>query len=216
MISRFHCWLRFFLVAIPMVETLALVRARGSADLIPAHRTLHSFPVTIGDWQGRDLPINAETLETLGPGEFLFRDYRDVSGRTQVSLFIAYFASQRAGDTIHSPKNCLPGAGWEPLESTHIWIEGQRKHAVNRYVLANGPNRALVLYWYQAHGRVTPSEYSAKFYLVADSFRINRSDGALIRIIINLGDEEGIDAGEKTAVHFAEAIIPLLDDYIPR
>lgn len=199
-----------------MLGTFILVHARGSTDSIPPHRSLDSFPSTIAGWQSHDLPLSAEILETLGPGEFLFRDYVNISEPTQINLFIAFFPSQRAGDTIHSPKNCLPGAGWEPVESTHIRIRNKTTHTVNRYLLEKGPNRALVLYWYQAHGRVTPSEYWAKFHLVADALQMNRSDGAMVRIILPLADGESAKAGENRATRFAETVLPMLDDYIPR
>jgi len=86
-------------------------------------------------------------------------------------LFIAYFPTQRKGDTIHSPKNCLPGAGWIPAESSRIWIDqqGGNKIQVNRILVTKGADRALVLYGYQAHSRVILSEYGAKYYLVADA-----------------------------------------------
>jgi EpsI family protein len=133
-------------------------------------------------------------------------------------LYIAYFPSQRAGDTIHSPKNCLPGAGWIPAETSHIWIEPPdgKKIEVNRILVTKGAERALVLYWYQAHGRVTPSEYGAKYYLVADAIRMNRSDGALVRIITFMKSGESVREAETTAIGFAQLVSPMLDSYIPR
>ena len=137
----------------------------------------------------------------LGPGDFLVRDYFNPSQREVANLFIAFFPSQRQGDTIHSPKNCLPGAGWVPTESSRIWIEGRdgRKIEVNRYLVEKGGERALVLYWYQAHGQVIPSEYRAKYHLIADAMMMNRSDGALIRVATILRNGESASNAEARA-----------------
>jgi EpsI family protein len=157
-------------------------------------------------------------LEVLGPGEFLFRDYVNMSEKRVTNLFIAFFPSQRQGDTIHSPKNCLPGSGWVPTQSLRKWITFQdgRRIEVNRYLVEKGSERALVLYWYQSHGRVTPSEYKAKYHLVADSIAMNRSDGALVRITTFPGNGESVADAEARAQRFAQLAAPLLDSYIPR
>jgi EpsI family protein len=137
-----------------------------------------------------------------------------------MDLYIAYFPSQRTGDTIHSPKNCLPGAGWAPLESSHIHLQhpaGGSPLEVNRYILGMGDQRMLVYYWYQSHGRAVASEYSAKFYLVADAMRLNRTDGALVRILTPISTgKETVEDAERRAFGFAYSVVPLLDDYIPR
>jgi EpsI family protein len=135
-----------------------------------------------------------------------------------VDLFLAYFPSQRTGDTIHTPKNCLPGAGWTPLESGRVALERPDGPAirVNRYVIGKGTDHMLVLYWYEAHGRAVASEYWAKFYLVADAIRLNRTDGALVRIITPWLSGENLDTAQQRAVDFAGSILPLLDNYIPQ
>jgi EpsI family protein len=211
-------WVRFALVAILLTATLNLLMARDREEVLPPRSQLAGFPLSMGRWLGKDLQTSAQLAETLGPGEFLLRDYVNREQRTAASLYIAYFPSQRAGDTIHSPKNCLPGAGWIPAETTHIWIDGSDgdKIEVNRILVTKGAERALVLYWYQAHGRVTPSEYGAKYYLVADAMRMNRSDGALVRIITFMKSGESVRDAETTAIGFAQLVSPLLDTYIPR
>jgi len=218
MTRNIRSWARFSLVALLLVGTLALVNARTTGELVPPHKSLHAFPTALAVWQGQDLPLAPAILETLGPGEFLFRNYLGPLEHDPINLFIGFFPTQRAGDTIHSPKNCLPGAGWKPVESAHLFIEspGKRPTAVNRYIVEKGLDRALVLYWYQAHGRATPSEYWAKFYLVSDAIRMNRSDGALVRIVTGFENGESLDAAERRAVGFAQHIIPILDEYIPR
>jgi EpsI family protein len=218
MISPGKSWFRFALMALLLAATFGLLRARDREEVLSPHSSLSGFPLALGAWHGKDLPISADVLEVLGPGDFLFRDYFNLSEPQTSNLFVAFFPSQRKGDTIHSPKNCLPGAGWIPVESARIWIDGPGGHKieVNRFLIEKGSDRAVVLYWYQSHGHVTPSEYRAKYQLIADSIAMNRSDGSLIRITTFLRHGESIQQGESRAVAFANLALPLLDSYIPR
>ena len=211
-------WIRFSLLALLLAATIGILRARDHEEVLPPHNNLSGFPLILGDWQGKDGKIDADVLETLGPGDFLFRDYFNIPRQQANNLFIAFFPSQRKGDTIHSPKNCLPGAGWIPVQSARIWIVGQggQKIEVNRFLIEKGSDRALVLYWYQAHGHATPSEYRAKYHLVADAIAMNRSDGALVRISTFLQNGESLTHAEARAIAFAQLTLPLLDSYIPR
>jgi EpsI family protein len=213
-----YSWIRFSLLALLLAATLGLLRAREREEILPSHSSLADFPATLGDWRGSDLEMSAGVRETLGPGEFLFRDYVNMRQRQVANLFVAFFPSQRQGDTIHSPKNCLPGSGWIPTQSSRSWITLQdgRSIEVNKYLVEKGTDRAVVLYWYQSHGRVTPSEYKAKYHLVADSIAMNRSDGAMIRITTFPASGESIPNTEARAVQFAQLAVPLLENYIPR
>ena len=213
-----NSWVRFAVVVILLACTAVSLSVRTRAEVVPPHKGLAGFPMRFGDWTGQRQPLDPKALAVLGPGDFLTNVYTK-STTPFVSLYIAYFPSQRTGDTIHSPKNCLPGAGWTPLSSDKMTIakpDGSQA-VVNRYILGNGEQRVLALYWYQAHGRVVASEYSAKFFLVADAMRMNRSDGALVRIITPIeSDAPGLGVAQRRAVGFAGLILPVLDDYIPR
>jgi EpsI family protein len=163
------------------------------------------------------MPIDPEVLETLGSGNYLSRFYRSATA-PPIDLFIAYYTSQRSGDTIHSPKNCLPGSGWTPLESERIQlpVTSGMSIQVNRYIVAKGPERQLVMYWYQAHGHSTASEYSAKLYLIADSIKMNRSDGGMVRIVTPMLPTETLEQSQARATEFARNLYPMLETYIPR
>ena len=210
--------IRLWLAVAILLATSALLYGRGDKDRQVTSDPLASLPMQIDKWHGRDRGLDPRIIEVLGKGDFLSRLYTSSAPEPPVDLFIGYFPSQRSGSSIHSPKNCLPGAGWKPVESAHLFIEspGKRPTAVNRYIVEKGLDRALVLYWYQAHGRATPSEYWAKFYLVSDAIRMNRSDGALVRVVTVLQNGESPEAAEGRAVGFAQRIIPILDEYIPR
>jgi EpsI family protein len=209
-----------FIMALVLVAGAALfLQARNHGEVFPARKPLAAFPERLGDWSGTDVEITKEIRDILGPGDFLLRIYRAQDDRhPSTDLFIAYFPSQRAGDTIHSPKNCLPGAGWAPIDSARatVSVAGHSPFPVNRYVIAKGVDRLLVLYWYWAHDRAVASEYWAKVYLVTDSIRMNRSDGSLVRLTTQILPGESVDAAMARLLPFAGEVVPLLNQYIPQ
>ncbi len=209
-----------FVITVALLATTAIfLQARGQHETLPNREPLASLPYQLGDWTGTDVAMQQDVLDILGPGDFLQRFYANNSvPQPYVDLFLAYFPSQRSGDTIHSPKHCLPGAGWLPTESGRISISlpGRAPFEANRYLIAKGDERQLVLYWYWAHNRALASEYWAKFYLVADSIRLNRSDGSLVRVITPLLPGEAVDVAQQRLLSFAGTVVPQLDRYIPR
>jgi EpsI family protein len=210
---------RFAAAALLLTVTAIFLHARTSREVVPAREMLASLPHQLGPWTGTDFAIPQDILDILGAGDFLLRVYRNSeTPQPYVDLFIAYFPSQRSGDSIHSPKNCLPGAGWSPVESERVTLSlpGHTPFPANRYVIAKGDDRMLVLYWYLAHDRAVASEYWAKFYLVADAMRLNRSDGSLIRVTTPLGRGENMDTAQQRLLSLAENVTPLIDRYIPR
>lgn len=211
-------WWRLLPVVVLIAGTAALLQAHERPEVVPTHKDLANFPMQINSWSGTRLSLSDDELSVLGPGEFLLRDYRRAATEPAVNLYVAYFPSQRTGDTIHSPKNCLPGAGWVPDEAGHLSIATAPGQSllVNRYIISKELSRDLVLYWYQAHGRVTPSEYWAKIFLVSDAIRMNRTDGALLRIVTAIPAGTNVETAQARAVAFAHQAIPLFDSYIPR
>jgi exosortase D (VPLPA-CTERM-specific) len=210
--------LRFILAGLMIAGAAIFLHARARSEVFPSRLALKQFPSQIGDWTGTDVSIEKEVLDILGPGDFLLRVYQNQQKTPYIDLFIAYFRSQRAGDTIHSPQHCLPGAGWTPVENQHITLTlpGHEPFPANRYLIAKGDSRQLVLYWFWAHDRGVASEYWAKFYLVADSIKMNRSDGALVRITTPMYPGETAEAAQQRILPFAGDVLPLLNSYIPR
>jgi EpsI family protein len=209
---------QFWIVLVLLVGTAVFLHLRSRAESLPAHHELSSFPTRIADWTSRDVVIPDDIRKVLGNGDFLERIYARSPDEPPIDFFLAYFPSQRTGSSIHSPKNCLPGSGWEPVESSHIPLRQPDGKAivVNRYVLQKGSTRLLVLYWYQSQGRAVASEYWAKFYLVVDAIGKNRTDGALVRVVTAQAPGETIDSSQSRAVTFAQAIIPVLPGFIPK
>lgn len=211
--------LRFTLAAALIVAAAVFLHARTHNEVFPPRAPLKSFPVQLGNWTGADRSIGQDELAVLGPGDFLLRDYaNDQRPEPAINLFMAYFPSQRTGETPHSPQHCLPGSGWTPIENKRIElsIPGHAPFPVNRYVIANGDARELVLYWFWAHDRGVASEYWNKYYLVKDSIELHRSDGSLVRLITPMSPGESIAAAQSRLQPFAAQVIPLLNTYIPR
>lgn len=209
--------LRFWIVTLMLAGAALLLHARGDSDLIPPSEPISHVPQMIAGWAGRDVEIDRETLDVLGAGNFLSRDYTRQGESQPIGLFIGYFPTQRTGVTIHSPKHCLPGAGWT-FESSHyldLTDAIGESHRVGEYVIANGENRQFVIYWYQAHGRSVASEYMAKIYMVTDAIRLNRTDGALVRVITPIGPEGSTMAAKTRAEAFTAQLAPMLPRFIP-
>lgn len=209
--------LRYISVVALMVATAVMLWIHGNADVIPSSTPLTLFPRTVEGWTGHDVTIDQQTLDVLGAGDFLSRVYTRSGSLTPIGLFIAYFPTQRTGVTIHSPKHCLPGAGWYFESSTYLNLtdDAGKVHRVGEYVISNGDQRQFVIYWYFAHGRSVASEYMAKFYLVADAMRTNRTDGSLIRVMSPIDPQQGTAAARIRVETFTKRLMPDLPRFIP-
>jgi EpsI family protein len=176
---------------------------------------LSAFPTVVGPWSlVQEGTIEQETRDLLKADDIFTRTYGSTEGG--VNLFVAYFKTQRTGQSPHSPKNCLPGAGWQPSESSVVTIQtSQGPISINRYLVSKGDNQSLVYYWYQSHGRVIADEFSAKFYLVADSIRQHRSDTALVRVVVGLPPRGEVDHAEKIGTDFIKTFYPVVAGYLP-
>ncbi|MFZ3263329.1 MAG: VPLPA-CTERM-specific exosortase XrtD [Terriglobales bacterium] len=210
---------RFLVPALLMFATAVGLQAHSQEEVFPPRQPLSALPAQIDGWTGTDETLDQPTLDILGPGEFLVRDYENASQpQPWISLFIAYFPSQKMGDTIHSPNHCLPGAGWVPTVKQIVQLKAPdgTTFPVNRYVVSKAGDRQIVLYWFQAHGRAVASEYSAKYYLIADSIRMHRSDGALIRFMSPMYPGESPDDAQARVMGLGNHFLPVLNNYIPR
>jgi EpsI family protein len=175
-----------------------------------------AVPDTFAGMGGRDVVLSAREAEVAGVSDYLFRTYGVDEARSDgFSIYVGYYASQTHGKTIHSPKNCLPGSGWEALASSPATIDlaaGQRA-TVNRYLLQNEGQRALVLYWYQGRGRVAHNEYAVKWYLLRDAALRRRSEEALVRIVVPVAASE--EEAFALARDVAAELIPSVQGALP-
>lgn len=213
--------IRFWAIFGILAATTSVLYARPDVDKVPPSEPVARMPTQIGPWESKDLPMDQGVLDILGKGDFLNRVYiNDQPGGEPipaVGLFIGYFPTQRTGQTIHSPQHCLPGAGWtfDSSRYTDLQAENGSNFRVGEYVITNGEQKQFVLYWYQAHGRSVANEYVSKFYLIADAMRMNRTDGALVRVITPIASNESLDHARARALSFTRKMAPELPRFIP-
>lgn len=204
------------ILTIVLLIQAALFYTASHGESIPLASPLDAFPSQVGDWRLTSVGvIPQDDLAVLRADDTLLRTYDSKYGGA--NLYIAFFKTQRTGQTPHSPKNCLPGAGWSPTATGYIDVPIPSRNEtiqVNRYIVSKGDQKSLVLYWYQTQRRVIANEFAAKFWLVADSVRNHRSDTALVRVVVPVnGDHD--DAATKTGIAFVQAMYPALRAYLP-
>jgi len=210
---------RFFVVAALMLATAIELQFHSENEVLPQREALSSFPAQIDNWKGNDETLDEQSLELLGHPEYLLRNFnREGDREPEINLFVAYYPTQKVGETPHTPAHCLPGAGWVPTsrEVVRINVPGGSSFPVNRYVVSSGGDRQLVLYWFEAQGSRVANEYRLKYYLVLDSIRMHRSDGALIRFMTTMNEGESADQAQARVMRLGDKLLPLLDNYIPR
>lgn len=206
---------RLLVVALCVCTAGGLLRVSAASDIAPPAR-LSALPLTIDTWRGRDDPrLDAETERATQADSYLLRTYvhAPVPVEAPIGLYVAYYATQRSGHTIHSPLNCLPGTGWEWLERGHraVRLDSGDVIDVNRGVAQRDADKLLLYYWFQSRGRVVASEYANKLLLVRDAVTLHRSDGALVRVTARL--RSSAEPGE--AVSFIRALYPALERDLP-
>lgn len=185
-------------------------------EYVPELRPLTAMPENFDAWRmTRQTQVEPEVQAELKADDTIVRDYVNPSGEA-ANLYIAFFKTQRTGVVPHSPKHCLPANGFVPLKSDIINVDtpaGGGPISVNRYIVSRGDSKQMVFYWYQMPHRVVAGEYQAKMYLVADALRYNRTDTALVRVIVTYRDSE--QATEKLGLDFIRAAFPALRGYFP-
>ncbi len=208
---------RYWMMIAVLLAATAGMGFLSHGESTPPARALNEFPKDIGSYRDMDdLPFDQDTLKVLGVTDYLNRVYFSPQ-RGDLGLYIGYFRTQRTGAAIHSPKNCLPGAGWQPTVSEiyQLPLEDGRKVPVNLYVIRKDLDQQIVIYWYQSHGRVIASEYWGKVYMVYDAMRLNRTDAALVRITVPVRNGD-TDAAREQGIDFAKQVAVDVEQIIPR
>src|SRR5215469_45918 len=207
--------LRLWATVAVLLGAYVLLHTMSNGDPMIPHQPLRNLPYTMGNWKGQEQPLPEQIVQAVGVSDYTNRVYVQPAD-PPVQVYIGYYASQRTGDTMHSPKNCLPGAGWDPISAGYatIPLTTARQILVNDYIIQKDLNKEMVLYWYQGRGRVIASEYAGKFWTVADAISRNRTDGALVRLVTPMDDGE--ERARTRLVSFAQSLFPNLDAIIPR
>lgn len=201
-----------------LVVQAATFYGLSRAEYVPPSPPLAALSKNLGSWTVvHEGVVEKEVQDVLRADDTLTRSYASKDFQAQTGLFIAAFRSQRNGKAPHSPKNCLPGSGWVQNEQgfSKIAIPGRDEPIeVNRYVVQKGDSKSLVLYWYQSRDRVVASEYSAKGYVVMDALKDNRTDSALVRVIVPVIDNDS-DKAMATATDFVKAAYTSIRRQLP-
>ncbi len=209
-----------------LAGTWGLLTSLSHGEPVLAKRPFAQFPMQVGNsWKGTELGMDREILDVLKVSDYMLRMYepsgekggRDQSagGASPLWLYVGYYQSQRTGATYHSPKNCLPGAGWQFAETDYVTVPtptGQSA-TINRVVVEKGLERQVILYWYQDRGRVISSEYWAKAFMIWDALTKNRTDGSLVRLSIPVTSTT--DEAFRVGMAFLQEAWPILYDYLP-
>ena len=213
-----------FLKSRPAMILSVFLVAQGSLfygfsrrEIAPSYRPLNGFPKELAGWRMVQQGVmEQEIKDVLRADDYITRDYA-ASPDKIANLFVAFFKSQRAGQTPHSPKNCLPGSGWvwTVSDTIPVTIPGRAAPIViNRYLVSKGENRSLVLYWYQSRDRVVASEYRAAAFVAWDAIRYNRTDTALVRVVVPVQNGRD-DVATRTGIDFIQAFFATLRHFFP-
>jgi EpsI family protein len=215
MLKLLRSW-PFRVVTILLLAQATFLYSSIRPEAIPPTEPLVNLPTVQGEWHSvGDGVIEQEILDVLKADDVLTRDYVDTRGE-RANLYIAAFRSQRNGKAPHSPKNCLPGSGWTPRVENYSTIDlpSGKSIEVNHYIVEHGDESSLVLYWYQSRDRVVANEYRAKFWVIADAMRYNRSDTAIVRVFVKIFDHN-TEQAETVASNFVKAFYASIRAILP-
>ncbi len=219
-------WLAVACSVALLAGTWGLLTSLSHGEPVLAKRPFAQFPLVVGNqWKGSELGMDQEILDVLKVSDYMLRMYERkpsadaggaaTPGTSPLWLYVGYYQSQRTGATYHSPKNCLPGAGWQFAETDYLTVPapGGQSTTINRVVVEKGLEKQVILYWYQDRGRVISSEYWAKAYMIWDALTKNRTDGSLVRVSIPVTTTT--EDAVKVGMAFLQEAWPILYDYLP-
>lgn len=199
--------------------TWFLLKSTSAVVPVAIKKPLSSFPQVVGNYRLSDsFQSSADVIELLGVNDYIQYNYVADSG-DRINLYVGYYRAVGVDGGYHSPKNCIPGGGWgidtAKTVDLNAGTEGRKTSSVSQMLIRNGAQYQVVLYWYQNRGRIIASEYWEKIFQVVDAIALGRRDGTFVRIMANAGDGARIPTTEKQVRHFAEKVMPLLEEYLP-
>jgi EpsI family protein len=202
-----------------MVMGVSMSSLHSRDEIIPTRQALSTFPLKIGDWRGSEIGLERAILDELKLDDYVLASFSDSSRQYPIELYIAYYGSQRKGASVHSPKACLPGGGWKINQFDQYRVADVGPFGegldVNRSVISMGKSRQLVYYWFQQRGRIITNEYLVKWYIFWDAITMNRSDGALVRLVTAVPETADIAEYDARLQEFLRTVDPQLSYYLP-
>ena len=207
---------QYWLIVLILVIAIIYLKVFTTIEAVPLPADIGNFSKQVGSFSMTgSSKFSEEIVQELGVDSYINRDYRDNDGY-QLSLYLGYYEEQREGSMIHSPKNCMPGGGWNPVESSVIPIRvsvSNKTYKVNRMLFQKGMDKLIMHYWYQGRNRIVANEYIDRFFLILDSILRHRSEGALVRVI---GPWDPSGNNEKKQEQFVANLFPVLQQHLPQ
>lgn len=209
-------FVRGIVAAVLLLGAMLVLQLRSTGEAVPIRKEFDTFPTVIGTWQAKaSSNLDPEIVNFLKVNDYVMQSYHDTDGR-QLWLYVGYWATQRKGAQIHSPQNCLPGNGWEPIEASLLTVVLPAPYApitVNRYLIQKDREQQVVLYWYQSQGKAVAGELAAKVDMVRSAILRNRTDGALVRV--SAPASGGVADTTDSLVRYVQKLYPILVEYLP-
>jgi exosortase D (VPLPA-CTERM-specific) len=192
---------------------------KSRVDVIPQRNAFLNFPTNLGSWQGHPDHLAQFYLDELRLTDYVISDFVQPETHSRVNFYSAYYQTQRKGVGVHSPRSCIPGAGWqitlfEQREFPDLNIDGETLQ-VDRAIIEKAGSKQLVYFWFQQRGRIMTNEFVEKWYIFYDSMMLNRTDGALVRLVTDINPNEDIAEADKRLQSFAKVVLPVLPKYLP-
>ncbi|MCG3110228.1 MAG: VPLPA-CTERM-specific exosortase XrtD [Candidatus Manganitrophus sp. SB1] len=207
-----------FSVALLVPVLFVSMQINAREEIVPSRESFTEFPMQVAAWSGKPLVMEEAYRDALRFDDYLLADYQSPE-RVPINLYVAYYGSQKKGQSAHSPRTCIPGGGWEITSLRTIRIDGEGAAIpplwANRVLIQKGDQKQLVYYWFQQRGRILTNEYLVKFYLLWDAVTLNRTDGALVRLTAAISPGESESNVDDRLVGFARTVRPHLGRYIP-
>lgn len=211
----------FVSVCILLIATPSTIVLKEREEPLLERRTFDTFPMTLNEWRGHRISIDKKIQDVLGFDDFILANYWQKENSIPVNFYVAYYASQRKGQSAHSPQSCIPGDGWEIENLSEKLIDSVVSSGVylkvNRVKIKKGDITQLVYYWFEQRNRTLTNEYVLKWYLFWDGLTRNRTDGALVRVVTFVSKEGAIQEADKRLTNFVQTVYPLLiSKYLPK
>jgi exosortase D (VPLPA-CTERM-specific) len=209
---------QFSVAALMLVVTLGISMGVEFREKIPASKAFSQFPLSVGDWSGTRQYMDVKFIQELDLTDYVIVDYQGASGKP-VNFYVAWYESQRKGESIHSPETCLPGSGWvfsQAGQATVPLAAPGQSITVNRAIMEKSGQQQVSYFWFPARGRILTNAWEMKYYTFWDSLTRHRTDGALVRLITPVFSNETTAQAEQRLRAFTKEIVPILNEFLPR